>query len=104
MDLSPPPLLTLFLEARGEFDPIAAGLLSGFRVVRIILIESGNVCPVSRLITMILDRINPKLLNVIDSAELERDAGGKPVSTFPHSAQRFQVWTLVPPRANMLFD
>ncbi|MDQ6867606.1 MAG: hypothetical protein M3178_04090 [Pseudomonadota bacterium] len=27
-----------------------------------------------------------KIMNVIDSKSLERDAGGKPVSTFPHPA------------------
>jgi hypothetical protein len=27
-----------------------------------------------------------KIMNVIDSKCLERDAGGKPVSTFPHPA------------------
>jgi hypothetical protein len=31
--------------------------------------------------------LNPsKIMNVIDSKSLERDAGGKPVSTFPHTA------------------
>jgi hypothetical protein len=34
-------------------------------------------------------------MNVIDSMSLERDAGGKPVSTFPHPAlERFPIrWT-----------
>jgi hypothetical protein len=27
-----------------------------------------------------------KIINLIDSKSLERDAGGKPVSTFPHPA------------------
>ncbi len=27
-----------------------------------------------------------KIMNMIDSKSLERDAGGKPVSTFPHPA------------------
>jgi hypothetical protein len=30
--------------------------------------------------------IQSKIMNVIDSKSLERDAGGKPVSTFPHPA------------------
>jgi hypothetical protein len=31
--------------------------------------------------------LNPsKIMNVIESKSLERDAGGKPVSTFPHPA------------------
>jgi len=31
--------------------------------------------------------LNPsKIMNVIDSKNLERDAGGKPVPTFPHPA------------------
>jgi hypothetical protein len=29
-----------------------------------------------------------KIINVIDSRELERDAGGKPLRTFPHPALR----------------
>jgi hypothetical protein len=29
-----------------------------------------------------------KIMNVIDSKSLERDAGGKPVSTFPHPVLR----------------
>jgi hypothetical protein len=35
---------------------------------------------------MILDLNQSKIMNVIDSKSLERDAGGKPVSTFPHPA------------------
>jgi hypothetical protein len=31
-----------------------------------------------------------KIMNVIDSKSLERDAGGKPGSTFPHPALRSQ--------------
>jgi len=30
--------------------------------------------------------IQSKIMNVIDSNKLERDAGGKPVPTFPHPA------------------
>jgi hypothetical protein len=30
--------------------------------------------------------IQSKIMNVIDSKDLERDAGGKPVPTFPHPA------------------
>jgi hypothetical protein len=36
---------------------------------------------------MILDRIDPKIINVIDSQNLERDLCEKPVSTFSHPAQ-----------------
>jgi hypothetical protein len=35
---------------------------------------------------MILDWINPKSWNVIDAKRLKRDAGGKPLRTFPHPA------------------
>jgi crossover junction endodeoxyribonuclease RuvC len=35
---------------------------------------------------MSLDCFNPSSCNVIDSDKLERDAGGKPVPTFPHPA------------------
>jgi len=37
-------------------------------------------------ITMILDRIDRKSYNVIDSNKIERDAGGKPILTLPHLA------------------
>jgi hypothetical protein len=30
--------------------------------------------------------VQSKIMNVIDSKSLERDASGKPVSTFPHPA------------------
>jgi len=33
---------------------------------------------------MILDWIDPKIMNVIDSKILEGDADGKPVAAFPH--------------------
>jgi hypothetical protein len=35
--------------------------------------------------------IQSKIMNVIDSKDLERDAGGKPVPTFPHPALGSQM-------------
>jgi hypothetical protein len=35
---------------------------------------------------MILDFNQSKIMKLIDSKSLERDAGGKPVPTFPHPA------------------
>ncbi|MGP0057688.1 MAG: hypothetical protein ACLPID_00155 [Beijerinckiaceae bacterium] len=40
--------------------------------------------------------IQSKIMNVIDSNSLERDAGGKPVPTFPHPALALTVSTNEP--------
>jgi hypothetical protein len=39
---------------------------------------------------MILDGINPKIMNVIDFKSLERDAGGKPPTLFLISLHRLE--------------
>ncbi len=45
-----------------------------------------------------------QIMDVIDSGDLERDAGGKPVSTFPHPAPVYRSCKAVPePVAMALF-